>query len=126
MFKQTALYIDTLKRNPRNVKLNFDGSNNSSIRQLMDFEITTPESESIFELKSKKIDKINTRSLSLSASASVDRCSMGSLGLGFISSKATIVFHFENTLASVVESLAASLKKSHFDHTFKVKVKSSF
>jgi hypothetical protein len=90
----------------------------------MDFEITTPESESIFELKSKKIDKINTRSLS--ASASVDRCSMGSLGLGFISSKATIVFHFENTLASVVESLAASLKKSHFDHTFKVKVKSSF
>ncbi len=124
MFKQTALYIDTLKRNPRNVKLNFDGSNNSSIRQLVDFEITTPESESIFELKSKKIDKINTRSLS--ASESVDRCSMGSLGLGFISSKATIVFHFENTLASVVESLPASLKKSHFDHTFKVKVKSSF
>ena len=62
---------------------------------------------------------MNTRSLA-------DRFSTGSFGSRFISSKATIVFHFDNTLASVVESLPATLSKSHFDHTFKVKVKSSF
>jgi hypothetical protein len=79
----------------------------------MDVEITTPDCQSIQEKKSTKMGERGTMSLA-------DRSVTGSYR-----SKATIVFHFEYTLASVVESLPATLKKSHFDHIFKVKVKST-
>lgn len=50
LFKQTALYIEALKRNPRNVKLtfdNFESSNESTIRKVMNVEIMTPDNDTI-------------------------------------------------------------------------------
>jgi hypothetical protein len=82
----------------------------------MDVEITTPNCDSIKEPKNTRIEEKNTRSIAR-------MISMKNFGSSFSFSKPTIVFHFENTLASVVESLPSSLNKSHFDHNFKVKVK---
>jgi hypothetical protein len=82
----------------------------------MDVEITTPNCDSIKEPKNTRILEKNSRSPS-------NTISMKNFGSSFRFSKPTIVFHFENTLASVVESLPSSLNKSYFDHNFKVKVK---